>query len=48
MCRTPIGEGDWHEKIFTVISKVSGKEGRNEAINQIAAFINFRAATLFV
>lgn len=48
MCRTAIGEGDWHDKIFTVITKASNKEGRNDAINQIAAFINFRANTLFV
>lgn len=42
MCRAPIGEGDWSQKIFEVISKATlKKEGQNnDDRKKIVEFIN--------
>jgi len=42
MCRAPIGEGDWSEKIFTVVSKMNSKRSKNESVSGIATFLNLR------
>jgi hypothetical protein len=48
MCRSSLKGGDWRDQIFTVINKVSAVEGRNGAVNEIAAFINYRSYNFVV
>jgi hypothetical protein len=44
MCRMPIGEGKWDEKIFEVMSNQALKEKNHgkDKRNEIASFINQR------